>query len=70
MDKVGTLGTSMMYRSCTVQANLDFSDEADMVKKLRVSLALQPIVDGAVRQLALCRRQALRLPELPLALSG
>ena len=44
MDKVGTLGTSMMFRSCTVQANLDFSDEADMVKKLRVSLALQPIV--------------------------
>ena len=44
MDKVGTLGTSMMYRSCTVQANLDFSDEADMVKKMRVSLALQPIV--------------------------
>jgi glutamate--cysteine ligase len=44
MDKVGTLGTSMMYRSCTVQANLDFSDEADMVQKLRVSLALQPIV--------------------------
>ena len=44
MDKVGTLGTSMMYRSATVQANLDFSDEADMTKKLRVSLALQPIV--------------------------
>ena len=44
MDKVGTLGTSMMYRSCTVQSNLDFSDEADMVKKLRVSLALQPVV--------------------------
>jgi len=44
MDKVGTLGTSMMYRSATVQANLDFSDEADMVKKLRVSLALQPVV--------------------------
>jgi glutamate--cysteine ligase len=44
MDKVGTLGTSMMYRSATIQANLDFSDEADMVKKLRVSLALQPIV--------------------------
>lgn len=44
MDKVGTLGTSMMYRSATVQANLDFSDEADMRKKLRVSLALQPIV--------------------------
>jgi glutamate--cysteine ligase len=44
MQEVGTLGTSMMYRSATVQANLDFSDEADMVKKLRVSVALQPIV--------------------------
>jgi glutamate--cysteine ligase len=43
MGKVGTLGTSMMYRSATVQANLDFSSEADMVKKLRVSLALQPV---------------------------
>ncbi|MCF6302863.1 MAG: glutamate--cysteine ligase [Devosiaceae bacterium] len=43
MEKVGTLGTSMMFRSCTVQVNLDFSDEQDMVKKLRVSLALQPI---------------------------
>ncbi len=43
MEKVGTLGTSMMFRSCTVQVNLDFSSEADMVKKLRVSLALQPI---------------------------
>jgi glutamate--cysteine ligase len=44
MDKVDRLGTSMMYRSATVQANLDFADEADMVKKLRVSLALQPVV--------------------------
>ncbi|MDR3476002.1 MAG: glutamate--cysteine ligase [Devosia sp.] len=43
MDKVDTLGTSMMYRSATVQTNLDFSDEADMVRKLRVGLALQPI---------------------------
>ena len=43
MDEVGTLGTSMMYRSATVQTNLDFSSEADMVKKLRVSLALQPV---------------------------
>jgi glutamate--cysteine ligase len=43
MTKVDTLGTSMMYRSATIQANLDFGDEADMVKKLRVSLALQPI---------------------------
>ncbi len=43
MEQVGTLGTSMMMRSCTVQVNLDFSSESDMVKKLRVSLALQPI---------------------------
>lgn len=43
MAKVGTLGQSMMFRSCTVQTNLDFASEADMVKKLRVSLALQPI---------------------------
>jgi len=43
MPKVGKLGLDMMYRTCTVQANLDFSSEADMVKKLRVSLALQPV---------------------------
>jgi len=43
MEKVGTLGTSMMFRSATIQANLDFSSEADMVKKLRVSVALQPV---------------------------
>ncbi len=43
MDKVGTLGRDMMFRTCTVQVNLDFSSEADMVKKLRVSLALQPV---------------------------
>ncbi|MGE0750797.1 MAG: glutamate--cysteine ligase [Variibacter sp.] len=43
MPKVGTRGLDMMYRTSTVQANLDFSSEADMVKKLRVSLALQPV---------------------------
>jgi glutamate--cysteine ligase len=43
MPKVGRLGLDMMYRTCTVQANLDFSSEADMVKKLRVSIALQPV---------------------------
>jgi glutamate--cysteine ligase len=43
MEKVGRLGRQMMFRSCTVQTNLDFGSEADMVKKLRVSLALQPI---------------------------
>jgi glutamate--cysteine ligase len=44
MPKVGSLGLDMMYRTCTIQANLDFSDEADMVLKMRVGLALQPIV--------------------------
>ena len=43
MPKVGTHGLEMMFRTCTVQTNLDFGSEADMVKKLRVSLALQPI---------------------------
>jgi glutamate--cysteine ligase len=43
MPKVGTRGLDMMYRTCTVQANLDFSSEADMVRKLRVSVALQPV---------------------------
>ncbi|MEM0976984.1 MAG: glutamate--cysteine ligase [Pseudomonadota bacterium] len=43
MGKVGTHGTQMMYRTCTVQVNLDFGSEADMVKKFRVALALQPI---------------------------
>ena len=43
MDRKGRLGRDMMFRSCTVQVNLDFGPEADMVKKLRVSLALQPV---------------------------
>jgi glutamate--cysteine ligase len=43
MPKVGKLGLDMMTRTCTVQVNLDFANEADMVKKFRVSLALQPI---------------------------
>ena len=43
MGRVGTHGTQMMYRTCTVQVNLDYSSEADMVKKLRVALALQPV---------------------------
>ena len=43
MQTVGTMGREMMFRTCTVQANLDFGSEADMVKKFRVSLALQPI---------------------------
>ena len=44
MPTVGRHGLDMMYRTCTIQANLDFSDEADMVMKMRVGLALQPVV--------------------------
>ena len=43
MDKKGSLGRDMMFRTCTVQVNLDFSSESDMVKKFRTSMALQPI---------------------------
>jgi glutamate--cysteine ligase len=43
MPKAGSRGLDMMFRTATVQANFDFSSEADMVKKLRVSLALQPL---------------------------
>ena len=46
MGRVGTLGTQMMYRTCTVQVNLDFASEADMVQKLRVALALQPVANA------------------------
>jgi glutamate--cysteine ligase len=43
MQRVGTMGTTMMRRTCTVQVNLDFGSEADAVQKMRVALALQPI---------------------------
>ncbi|WP_018700647.1 glutamate--cysteine ligase [Amorphus coralli] len=43
MKKVGTLGLDMMYRTATIQVNLDYASEADMVRKMRVGLALQPI---------------------------
>ncbi|MFV0280004.1 MAG: glutamate--cysteine ligase [Rhodoblastus sp.] len=43
MPKVGSRGLDMMFRTSTVQVNLDFQSEADMVRKLRVSLALQPL---------------------------
>lgn len=43
MGRVGTHGTQMMYRTSTVQVNLDFGSESDMTKKLRVALALQPV---------------------------
>ena len=44
MPKKGNLGLDMMLRSCTIQVNLDFASEADMVRKFRVGLALQPVV--------------------------
>ncbi len=43
MPKVGSLGLDMMLRTCTIQTNLDYSSEADMVQKFRVSMALQPL---------------------------
>jgi len=43
MPRVGTMGLDMMLRTCTVQVNLDYASEADMVKKFRTSLALQPL---------------------------
>ena len=44
MPKIGGHGLDMMLRTCTVQVNLDFADEADMVKKFRVAQSLQPVV--------------------------
>jgi glutamate--cysteine ligase len=44
MPKVGSKGLDMMFRTCTVQANLDFGDEADMRQKMQVAMALQPVV--------------------------
>jgi len=43
MPKKGRLGLDMMLRTCTIQVNLDFGSEADMIKKFRVALALQPV---------------------------
>ncbi|MEH3107942.1 MAG: glutamate--cysteine ligase [Sphingomonas fennica] len=43
MPRVGGMGLDMMLRTCTIQTNLDYASEADMVKKFRVSLALQPL---------------------------
>ncbi len=43
MPKVGSLGLDMMLRTCTIQVNLDYASEADMARKFRVGLALQPL---------------------------
>lgn len=46
MPTVGTMGLDMMFRTCTVQVNLDFSSEQDMAEKFRIGLALQPIANA------------------------
>jgi glutamate--cysteine ligase len=46
MPKVGSLGLDMMYRTCTVQVNLDFSTEAEMAKMMRIGMALQPVASA------------------------
>lgn len=43
MPKVGSQGLDMMYRTCTIQVNLDFASEADMRRKMQVSMKLQPL---------------------------
>lgn len=59
MPKVGTQGLDMMYRTCTIQVNLDFSSEEDMRRKMRVSMKLQSR-HRAVCLLALYRGKAER----------
>ncbi len=44
MPRVGSMGRNMMRQTCTLQTNLDYKDEADLIKKIRVSMALQPLV--------------------------
>ncbi len=73
MDTVGTTGKMMMRRTCTVQVNLDFGSEADMVQKLRVALALQPVANALFGNSPFFRGQAQRaqkLARLCLAASG
>ncbi|WP_427025674.1 glutamate--cysteine ligase [Aureimonas ureilytica] len=46
MPKVGTRGLDMMFRTCTIQVNMDFSDERDMARKMRLGLKLQPLASA------------------------
>ena len=72
MPKVGTRGLDMMFRTATVQANLDFMSEQDMVAKMRVGLALQPAIaalfanspftDGKLNGLMSARSEIWRTP--------
>ena len=68
--KVGRLGRQMMFRSCTVQTNLDFGSEADMVKKFRVGLALQPIATALFANSPFAEGAPQRLSLLSRATSG
>ena len=70
MPKVGSLGLDMMTRTCTVQVNLDFANEADMVKKFRVVARAAADRDRAVRRFAVHRRQAERLSRATARTSG
>ncbi len=62
MPKVGTKGLDMMYRTCTIQVNLDFSSEEDMRRKMRVSMKLQSLATALFALLTLYRRQTERPP--------
>ena len=66
MPKVGKYGLDMMYRTCTVQTNLDFSSEADMVQEAARLARAAAGRDRDVRQFAVHRRQAERLSLVPL----
>ena len=46
MKKLGGLGLEMMYQTCTVQANFDFTSEEDMRRKVKIGTAIQPVVTG------------------------
>ncbi len=56
MPKVGSKGLDMMYRTCTIQVNLDFSSEEDMRRKMQVSLKLQPLATALFASSPLHRR--------------
>ena len=70
MPRVGNLGLDMMLRTCTIQVNLDYASEADMVKKFRVGLALQPVATALFAHSPADRGQAQRLPRASAAISG
>ena len=57
MPKRGSKGIDMMIRTCTVQVNLDFADEADMIQKFRLSLALQPLATALFASSPFCEGQ-------------